>query len=606
MLIKIKEIYIFQFHNINFGYPCSEFYFVKNLKITFVRWINWLFLLLALFAVSCKNQRKEASIQGGTFRMAIEENILSFQPAQVTDYHTSTVLSQIMEGLVSLDQETLEPVPQLAERFRKSDDNMEFTFVLRKEVLFHPHADFEQEDDRILTTKDVVYSFEKACSGKEESPAFTSVLKNQLVGAKSFFDKKSDSIKGIICKNDSIILRLTAPDPNFLYKLAHINFAIQSHHLKRLQKQEAIGTGPFRLTKLDSKKITLDRNESYYLTDDNGCALPYLNRLEFTIERDKKKQLELFQAKQLDFITSLPSDELTQVLENSMDAFNQVPPTLILRNNPLLATNFYFFDMTDHRFQDVRVRKAFNYAIDKEKIDLKILKGQYNQLGEYGITPPIYSLFQGYEFGNLQQTAFTFDPNKARELLKSAGYKSGVDFGKVVLRINAGDLNSAIAEEVALQIESTLGISVIIDGSDYKQYVHDADRRKGDLFRMTWFADYKSPETFLNQFYGGFVPKDTLMPSPINQSRYRNSLFDSYMDAAKMESKKNRQLANYYLAELELIKNPPFIVLWYSGENQLIYAQVRNLKDNPMSYLSFREVYFKPWTREEYLKQFNK
>lgn len=557
-------------------------------------------------AAGCGNARQEAPHQGGTFRMAIEEPVVVLDPALVTDYNTSTVLSQIMEGLVSLDQETLEPIPQLAARFRKSDDNMEFTFVLRKGVLFHPSDAFDSDEERLLTTDDVRYSFERACRGKTETPAFTSVLKAQLLGAQQFFDQKSDSIKGLECRNDTVILRLNAPDPNFLYKLAHINFAIRSRHLSRAGEDQVIGTGPFCMQQRTKQRITLVRNEAYYLVDKSGNALPYLDKLEFLVENNIKQQLALFRDNELDFIASLPADELAKVLENNMDAFNRVPPAWVLRNNPLLATHFYFFDMTDPRLQDVRVRRALNYAIDKERLDQKILKGQFNQLGTYGITPPIYALFQGYEFANLQRTAYEFDVEKAQSLLKSAGYATGKDFGSLVLRINTSELNSAVAVELARQLEAHLGISVVIDGSDYKRFMYDADRGKGDLFRMAWFADYKSPETFLNQFYGGFVPKDSLQPSPINQARYRNAVFDSYMDAAKLESKKNRQLANYYLAELELLKNPPFIVLWYAGENQLVQAHVRNLRDNPMSYLSFREVYLKAWTRDEYLQQFNK
>jgi oligopeptide transport system substrate-binding protein len=172
----------------------------------------------------------------------------------------------------------------------------------------------------------------------------------------------------------------------------------------------------------------------------------------------------------------------------------------------------------------------------------------------------------------------------------------------VNLRIDIKDINSAVAEEVAAQISNNLNININIDGTDFEAKNEDASFARGDMFRSSWTADYNSPETFLSNFYGRFVPKSKDIPSTINQSRYINPNFDAlYEKGRKAQSQKERY--SYFVdAEVELLKNPPFIPLWYSNNFQLIHSKLRNLKLNPMDLLDLTRVYKKEWTKEEYLK----
>src|SRR5690606_675009 len=114
----------------------------------------------------------------------------------------------------------------------------------------------------------------------------------------------------------------------------------------------------------------------------------------------------------IQFIASLPSSKVAGVLEGRISDFNAVPPTLILRNNPMLATNYYFFNMTEERFQDKRVRQAFNYAINRDKITRNVLNGQYYENGIYGIVPPISSTFRKYPFSEIKTFGYDYNPEK--------------------------------------------------------------------------------------------------------------------------------------------------------------------------------------------------
>jgi ABC-type oligopeptide transport system substrate-binding subunit len=288
------------------------------------------------------------------------------------------------------------------------------------------------------------------------------------------------------------------------------------------------------------------------------------------------------------------------MLEGRLADFNSKPPLLVMYNNPLLMTNYYFFNMTDPRFANVKVLQAFNYAIDKEKLGMDVLRNQYYEMGNYGIVPPVSRTFKGYDFAGVKEASYTYNPEKARQLLAEAGYPNGQGFGSVNLRFNIDDIHSAVADEFAQQIFQILNINVNIDGSTFEQKDEDASTARGDIFRSAWAADYDSPETFLSNFYGKHVPENLNEKSRINQSRYVNPLFDQLFEQAKNSKKKTEAIEYYAKAEKILMQDPPLIPLWYSGDIQIVYSNVRNLHFNALNLFIFKEVYKKEWTEEEY------
>jgi oligopeptide transport system substrate-binding protein len=258
--------------------------------------------------------------------------------------------------------------------------------------------------------------------------------------------------------------------------------------------------------------------------------------------------------------------------------------------------------MTDTRFKDVRVRQAFNYALNRDKIGQNILRNQFSELGYFGITPPIYSVFKGYDFNRIKEVCYAYDPVKAQKLLAEAGYPNGKGFGTVMLRFNIDEKHSSVAQEFAQQIGQNLGINVNIDGSTFEQKEEDGARGNGDIFRSAWNGDYVSPESFLSIFYGKNIPSDSKAPSYINKSRYHNPLFDHFFENAKNSNRMPEALENYGKAERILMQDPPIIPLWYMGDIQLVYSNVRNLNFNVLNIFSFKKVYKKDWTLEEYTK----
>lgn len=566
--------------------------------------------LLILF-VSCTDSkdRKQFEYAGGCLKMSIDNEPTTFIAREITDVYSATVLSQVEECLVSFNPEDLSIRAQLAKSWKVSPDGLSYTFTMRDDILFHEHPVFASDEERKMTVNDVKFTIEKACQPNEKGAATTaylSIFGEHLKGAADYFTKKATSISGLKVNGNDITLTLVSPDANFINKLTSINAAVVSEKVVKANKEaDMIGTGPFvykDYKKGEPSSIILLKNEDYYLTDKKGNALPYLDSVVFIADTRKLEQLDMFERGETHIINTLPTSRITQMLEGRIKDFNSKPPLMVLNNNALLITNYYFFNMTDPRFKDPRVRQAFNYAIDRNQITQYVLRGQANEDGIYGIVPPLSSSFKGYDFKAIKEAGYSFDPEKARMLLAEAGYPSGKGFGSVNLRVNIGDIHSAVAEEVSEQIFQTLGINVNIDGSTFEQKDEDAYYARGDLFRTAWVADYCSPETFLSNFYGKYVPDNLEEASRINQPRYKNPLFDELMDKAQAAGSQKERYKFYNQAEVELMKDPPIIVLWYSGDIQLAYSKVRNLKNNPMGLLDLKEVYLKDWTKEEYLK----
>lgn len=569
------------------------------------------FFTLFIFLLSSCNYGGHpiSELAGGSIHLALENEPATYITRDVNDSYSADVLNQVMEGLVSLDPKDLKVVPQIASSWKISADGLMYEFILRKNVMFHPHNVFGSDEDRILTGDDVKSSIENICTKNESGNAGTAysiAFEQYLVGAKDFFEKKTKSIRGLKINGNKITFALTEKDNNFLNKLANIACAINSRKIHEANlDQDMIGTGPFKFReykKDEINSIVLTKNEDYYLTDKKGYALPYLDSVVFVLESRKLEQLDQFENHKLDIIMGLPASRITKMLDGRLSDFNSTPPLLILQNNPALTTNYYYFNMEDERFKKLKVRQAFNYAVNKERIGSEILRRQYSELGNYGIVPPVFNAFRGYDFEGVKSASYSYDPEKARQLLAEAGYPGGVGFGSINLRFNINDIHSAVADEFAQQIQQVLGINVNIDGSTFEQLEKDAQLGKAEIFRLAWAADYPSPETFLFNFYGKTVPSSRNKPSVINQSRYRNPTFDRLFESAKKSTKLSDQMLYFSEAEKEMMKDPPIIPLWYVGDFGIVHSNVRNLYFNSLNLFNFREVYKKDWTREEYLE----
>lgn len=569
---------------------------------------NYLLLLVVTLGIltSCSERDGDQfEYSGGTFRFAIANEPTTLEARRVNDVYSASVLNQVLEGLVSLNPKTLEAQPSLAKEWMVSEDGKKITFLLRDDAYFHNHK--EIGESRKFTADDVRYSIELACTkkmGEDPSSAYTGIYKDVLRGAKEFYEGEADEISGIEIKNKfEITLELVERDVNFINKLAQTTaFIVAKEVVEAGLESDVIGTGPFVFDKYAEKdgnvNIILKKNTNYYGRDEEGNNLPYLDSIVLIVESRSLRQLEMFENGETMMIDGLPPSRITSMLEGRIDDFNSSPPKLILKRKPLLATQYYHFNLLKEEFKDIRVRKAFNYAVNKEEIVQNILNNQAHSIGDAGIVPP--AAFDGYDSKKVKEAGYTYNPIKARELLAEAGYPNGEGFPSINLKFNLGTIHSAVADEFAKQMKKTLNINVNLDGMPFENRIQDQTNANGDIFRTAWYADYYSPETFLINAYGATVPENENEPSTMNHARYVNPEFDEAFQKGQSSTDVVEQYKHFSEADRILMEDAPFIILWYDETIKIALSKLRNLELNEMNYYSFKNVYFKEWTKEEY------
>jgi oligopeptide transport system substrate-binding protein len=573
-----------------------------NTKIAFI----FSFAILILTMSSCTGKRgKTFEHAGGTFAIAILHEPTTLNARDVTDLYSAIVIYQVLEGLVALDPKTLEPVPALADSWKVSDDGLTIEFLIKDDVVFHDND--LTGSNRKLVPDDIVYSIELACTkrmGEEPSSAYSSIYKGNIQGVESFFDGEVSSISGLTVDGQKLIIELQKPDVSFVDKLASATASVVlKEAVEAGRETDLIGTGPFVFKHYrerdDNTEIVMVRNENYHMLDEHGNMLPYLDSLIYIVESKSLAQLEMFEEGKILLIEGLPPSRITSMLEGRMSDFNSTPPELILRRKPVLATQFYEFNLLHEPFQDKRVRQALNYAVDRDEIIQKVLNNQAHSAGIAGIVPP--AAFSGYKSSEVQKHGYTFNPEKARKLLNDAGYPNGEGFPTIELKFNIGTIHSAVADQFARQMKKNLNINVNLDGLSFEDKIADQQRGNGMLFRTSWFADYYSPETFLMNMYGKVVPEHAEEPSLINMSRYQNEDFDRLFEAGQASRDISERYRNFMEAEKIMIQDAPIIPLWYEETIKIHYSKVRNLGLNEMNYYQFKHVYLKDWTNEEFL-----
>ncbi|CAG5086998.1 ABC transporter substrate-binding protein [Parvicella tangerina] len=577
--------------------------------------LQHLFLVgFALFALSsCETEGDEVDggevnkresdgktvFYGGTLSVSEDETYSSIFPLEVLDVTSSKVVSQIHDGLVEYDPRDYSIRPAVADDWTVNDAKTEYTFHLRDNVRFHDDECFEGGVGRVLSAEDVKYTFELLCS-KECEYSYSSFLKPYLKGAEAFFNGTADHIEGLeIVDDHTVKFTLNEPSSSFIYILAMPNTSIiPKEAFEKYGKEMTVGCGPFMYTKPKdmTKAIDLVYNPKYYGRDENGNALPYLDSIHFAFVPSKLEQLEMFNEHKLSLIQGLPSAKIAQVVSENIENFKNNPPKTILDRQPDLSTEYYAFICTQPPFDDVRVRKAFNYAIDRNSLLNEVLNGQGTP-GMYGITPKIPA-FNTYDFSRIK--GYDYNPELAKQLLAEAGYPNGEGFPEITLEINlGGNVHKLVSTDIERQIKENLGITISIDQVSFKTKMENSKLGKSEIYRSAWVADFPSPESFLSIFYGGEVPTSMSEPSYPNVMRYTNAKFDSLYNLGKVTVDDIER--NNYFAEAEkiMMEDAPIMVLWYTENYTMYHSDVRGFYNNGLALADFSRVFFKEMTAEE-------
>lgn len=556
---------------------------------TGIAWVVGLFFLGCGGGVESRERiSPSGKYYGGIFSANETEEPMSLFPLSLTQAAAHRVGAQIFEGLVRLDHQDLTVQPALAEEWTADATGMEYTFRLREGVRFHDDACFPDGRGRELTAADAVHCLTMVCTNVPENQMFW-LFQDHVAGANAHFASGATAdggVEGIQALDDRTLrIRLTAPWPGFLQALAHQGCWIYPREARLKYGEEVtwhpVGTGPFRVRSFDrGAMLVLERWQDYWGRDADGAPLPYLDGIRYTFIPDKGKELDAFLKGSLTGVYELPV-ERTDALNGGGD--------YLVQSSPSLSIQFYGFNLRKPPFNDVRVRRAFAMAIDRQFLVDSVLDG-LAVVPEHGVVAPG---LPGYPYASVPGVAH--DPDAARQLLAEAGFPQGRGLPPVHLQVNNNGFGYVkVAEAVQAMLERELGARVVSSVLPAQQHFARIASGEPLFWREGWIADHPDPANFLALFYGRNAPADTAQQSFLNSTRYRDARFDSLFARAERTTDPDARLALLAQAEARLMEEMVVMPLYHERAIRLLQPWVRDLPINGMEYRDLRAVWFAP------------
>lgn len=537
---------------------------------------------------------------GGTLKYNEEEYFKSLYPLNVTEVTAHRIVEQIYEGLVNFNQETLEIEPKLAKSWDVSPDGTLYTFHLRTDVYFQDDSCFKDGIGRKFNAHDVKYCFDRLCySNPADNQGFW-IFKDVVKGANEYNEATAQKllpeggVEGVKVINDSTVtVELYSPFSVFLSRLGLIFAKIYpkeavDYYGSNL-RIKTVGTGPFRLKLLRENEVAfLTRNEKYWGKDEDGNQLPYLDHVKITFIKEKRAELLSFKQGKLDFLYRFPLDMVDEILlpdGTLKDEYSQYQ----LQSKPVMALQYYGFLTIHEIFKDKRIRQAFCYALDREKLCTYTLRNS-GFPGKYGMVPPGTGIYDA-----TQVQGYNYDPDKARNLLAQAGYPNGKGFPTIQLQLNSGGgRNAQVAEAIQKMLNDVLNVKIELLTIPWAQHTEAVESAKAPFFRMGWVADYPEAENFLNLFLSKYVPADINEKTYINSYRYVNKEFDRILEQALRTVDPEERNRLYAQADQIVVNDAPVMPLFYDLDHRLLQPNLHDFHQNAMEYRDYAIIYFTP------------
>jgi len=405
---------------------------------------------------------------GGTFVFGRGGDSVGLDPIQETDGESFKVAQQIFDTLVDYKPGTTEVIPALATDWEVSEDGKVWTMYLREGVKFHDGTPFNAEAVKFNFDRWLFEDNEYHMGG--EFP----YIRYQFGGFPGVFDEIN------VVDEYTVEFVLNTPQGPFLNNLAMVCFSISSPTAIKEHGEDyfknPVGTGPFKFVEWKKDdRITVEVNEDYW----NGRA--YLDEIIFRSIPDPAARFMELQAGSVDMIDNMSPEDVEAVKsDQKLD--------LLLRP----SNNLGYFSMNFKMppFDNVKVRKAMNYAIDREAI----IGAFYAGLGEPAKNPMPPSLW-GY---NDDIEAYDYNPEKAKELLTEAGYPDGFEFDFWYMPVSRPYFPQPKLIAQSMQgYFAEIGLKANLVTYDWGTYLDKTEHREAQTFLLGWTGDNGDPDNFI-------------------------------------------------------------------------------------------------------------
>lgn len=526
------------------------------------------FAAVSLFLAGCggaKTARQpdfSQPVSGGTLKYSLLDDPVSLDPAKFNDELSINVGKEIFDGLVDFDYRTKKIVAVHAETW-DVQNNQIYTFHLRKGTRF--------QNGREVTAQDFKYSFERLLDPK--TAAHAAWILESVRGAQDRLSGKAKETEGIKVIDDyTLQITLVKPYNGFLFRLTHPGASVVDRQTVAAagerfaaigaKPEEVVGSGPFKLVQWQPKSsIRLVRNNEYF------GRKAYLEGIEFKIIADETTTLNEFRAGNLDLTDRIPPGQKSLVEQ-------EFAGQSVTAN--IWGMEFYGFNLAKPPFKDnVKLRQALNYAIDREGIIKAVLEGK--GIPAKTVLPPAVPEHDGALQG------YSYDPAKAAGLLAQAGYPGGQGLPELEISYNIRETNQKIAEAVQAQWKQ-IGFKTKLKPLPLPDFQKEVVQGNFTIFKLGWAADYPEPDSILNPLFSS---------TPGNLMSYANPEVDTLLDKAQAASEQDR-IALYREAERKITDDAPVVWLFHPEKFYLKGQKVQGFETNLMGQIVFDEIWISP------------
>lgn len=486
----------------------------------------------------------------------------TLDPQKIEGTPGSLRARDLFEGLYNQDGAG-NLIPGVAESYTANADNTVYTFKLRH--------DAKWSNGEAVTAHDFVYGFQRAVDPKVASPYAWFIEIPSIVNASKIIAGEAEvGSLGVKAVDDfTFEVTLERPVPYFVKMTSHQTMfpapkkTIEQWGDDWIKPEHIVSNGAYKLDEwVVNEKMVFGRNSHYW-----NDAKTVINKVTVLPIESPNAELKRFQAGQMDLSYELPNDHFKKLQK-------ETPDEVIV--TPQLGTYYYQFNVKQAPFDDVRVRKALSYAINRDVV-ANFVTGT-GELPAYSFTPDIVNGFKPAKPDYAMWSQKERD-EKAKALLAEAGFTADKPLSFNLL-YNTNENHKKIAIAIASMWKKELGVNVTLENQEWKTYLETKKAGNFSVARAGWIGDYNEASTMLDLLtttHGN------------NDGKYSNEKYDQLLhDARTMQDPS----ANYNAAEEIAIEQDMAVAPIYQyTTKRLVKSYVGGYMPNPEDNIYTRDMY---------------
>ncbi|UAC49090.1 peptide ABC transporter substrate-binding protein [Bacillus aquiflavi] len=533
-------------------------------------------LVFSVFLAACgggnadgdKADKKDKAKSNAEQELAININTEppTLNPGLAKDSTSGAVLLQAFEGLTRINKDG-KPEEAMAKKIDVSDDQLVYTFTLR---------DTKWSNGDPVTAQDFEYAWKWVLDPNNGAEYAYQLYYIKGAEAANLKGGSLDEV-GIKALDDKTLeVTLENPTPFFteltaFYTYYPVNKAIAENNpdWHTDAGENFTSNGPFKLVEWShSDKVILKKNENYWDSDKVKHE-----KIEMFMINDANTELSMFDNGELDW-AGKPNGQLPT------DAMQALKDEGRLKIEPFAGIYWYKFNTKVEPLNNVNIRKALTYAIDRKSIINNIT--QTEEIPAMAIVPP--TMFSENEKGYFKDN----DVKKAKEYLQKGleelGLKDASELPPISLSYNTLESHQKIAQAIQDMWKTELGIEVVLDNQEWAVYLDKIQSGDYQIGRLGWAADFNDPINFLEMF------RDAAGGN--NQTGWENEEFKNLLDESAKEKDPKKRAELLKKAEEIIIDELPVAPIYFNTTSWVQNDSLKGVVVSGLGDAQFKWAYF--------------